>query len=138
MSVYRVHKISEVTERPIILGTIHKITIFFSNSSCPKYVLLRPLFWFLGEGNVQMEEVVWSWMLTRRTHLQFSLKFIKKVGWWRDRRMDKGNFCDINKTSMMKCWRENCSVWCMGIHCKNSQILHLFEISIRKHWENML
>ena len=59
MSVYGVHKISEVTEWPIILGTIHEITIFFSNSSCPKYVLLRPLFWFLDEDPVQMEEVVW-------------------------------------------------------------------------------
>ena len=43
----------------MILGMTHMITIFFSYSSCPKYILLRPLFWFLGEDPVKMEEVVW-------------------------------------------------------------------------------
>ena len=33
---------------------------FSPKSSCPKYILLRPFFWFLGEDRVQMEEVVWN------------------------------------------------------------------------------
>ena len=63
-----------IREWPIILGMTHKIPIFFPNSSCPKYVL-RPLFWFLGEDHVQMEEVVWSRILRTRANLWFSLVF---------------------------------------------------------------
>ena len=33
---------------------------FSPKSSRPKYILLRPFFWFLGEDRVQMEEVVWN------------------------------------------------------------------------------
>ena len=33
---------------------------FSPKSSCTKYILLRPFFWFLGEDRVQMEEVVWN------------------------------------------------------------------------------
>ena len=37
---------------------IHKSTFLAPKSSCPKYILPRPLFLFLGEDQVQMEEVV--------------------------------------------------------------------------------
>ena len=33
---------------------------FSPKSSCPKYILLRPFFWFLREDWVQMDEVVWN------------------------------------------------------------------------------
>ena len=47
-------------ESCIVLEMTHKITIFSLKSSCPKYILPRLLFWFLGEDRVQMEEVVWN------------------------------------------------------------------------------
>ena len=47
-------------ESYIVLEMTHKILIFFPKSSCPKYILPRPLFWFLDEDRVQMEEVVWN------------------------------------------------------------------------------
>ena len=47
-------------ESCIVLEMTHKITIFSPKISCPKYILLRPFFWFLGEDRVQMEEVVWN------------------------------------------------------------------------------
>ena len=49
-----------IRESCIVLEMTHKITIFFPKSSCPKYILPRSLFWFLGEDRVQMEEVVWN------------------------------------------------------------------------------
>ena len=49
-----------IRESRIVLEMTHEITIFSCKSSCPKYILPRPLFWFLGEDWVQMEEVVWN------------------------------------------------------------------------------
>ena len=49
-----------IRESCIVLEMTHEITIFSCKSSCPKYILPRPLFWFLGEDWVQMEEVVWN------------------------------------------------------------------------------
>ena len=49
-----------IRESCIVLEMTHKITIFSPQSSCPKCILPRPLFWFLGDDQVQMEEVVWN------------------------------------------------------------------------------
>ena len=49
-----------IRESCIVLEMTHEITIFSRKSSCPKYILPRPLFWFLGEDRVRMEEVVWN------------------------------------------------------------------------------
>ena len=47
-------------ESYIVLEMTHNITIFYPKSSWPKYILLRSLFWFLGEDLVQRQELVWN------------------------------------------------------------------------------
>ena len=49
-----------IKESCIVLEMTHNITIFSPKSSWPKYILLRSLFWFLGEDLVQRQELVWN------------------------------------------------------------------------------
>ena len=54
---------------------------FSPKSSCPKYILLRPFFWFLGEDRVQMEEVVWNQTVNKENTsvIFFKLSHFKKT-----------------------------------------------------------